>query len=182
MSPATISRGAGLIRQARFFPVIVLALLAALPAAAAERRVAVFDFELIDSSLEGAMMGKDEAQEARLDRMAPMLREDIGGLNGYEIVDTAPVQTKADASNLQNCGNCALAFAREIGADVAVIGTVQKVSNLILNINAYAFDLEGGKEIARGNADIRSNTDESWDRGLNYLFKNVLKEQLEAAR
>ena len=182
MSSSTISRGAKLIRQARFFPVILLALVAAAPALAAERKVAVFDFELIDDSLEGSMLGKNEAQEARLDRMAPMLREDIGGLDGYEIIDTAPVQAKADASNLQSCGNCALTFAREIDADVAVIGTVQKVSNLILNINAYAFDLEDGKEIARGSADIRSNTDESWDRGLNYLFKNTLKEQLEAAR
>ncbi|NDW05072.1 DUF3280 domain-containing protein [Jiella pacifica] len=182
MSAPTISRGAKLIRQARFFPVILLALVSAMPAAAAERRVAVFGFELIDSSLEGSMLGKNDAQESRVKRMAPMLREDIGGLDGYGIVDVSPVRAKADASNLQSCGNCALKFAEEVGADVAVIGTVQKVSNLILNINAYAFDLTSGKEIARGSADIRSNTDESWDRGLNYLFENILKKQLEAAR
>ncbi|WAP69335.1 hypothetical protein OH818_03290 [Jiella pelagia] len=45
MSSSTISRGAKLIRQARFFPVILLALVAAAPALAAERKVAVFDFE-----------------------------------------------------------------------------------------------------------------------------------------
>ncbi|MCE7029520.1 DUF3280 domain-containing protein [Jiella avicenniae] len=152
-----------------------------MPAAAAERKVAVFGFELIDSSLEGSMLGKNEAQEARLKRMAPMLRKDIAGLDGYEIVDVAPVADKAAGANLQSCGNCALTFAEEVGADVAVVGTVQKVSNLILNINAYAFDLSSGKEIARGSADIRSNTDESWDRGLTYLFENRLKTQLEAA-
>ncbi|WP_245396421.1 DUF3280 domain-containing protein [Jiella sonneratiae] len=161
---------------------MLLALTVAAPAVAAERGVAVFKFQLIDSSLEGAMTGRDEAQQARLRRMAPELRRDIAGLNGYDVVDVAPVAPKAEAANLQSCGNCAIGFARTVGADVAVVGTVQKVSNLILNINAYAFDVGTGKEIARGSADIRSNTDESWDRGLAYLFENFLKKQLEAAR
>lgn len=182
MFASTMCRGGGLVRQARFFPVVLVALLATGPALADDQKVAVFGFELIDSSLEGSMMGKDEAQQARLARMAPQLREAIAGLGGYESVDVAPVEPKADASNLQSCGNCALTFAREVGADIAVVGTVQKVSNLILNINAYAFDVETGKPVARGSADIRSNTDESWERGLRYLFENTLMKQLEAAR
>lgn len=182
MFASTMCRGAGLIRQARFFPVVLVAVFAAGPAMAEDDKVAVFGFELIDSSLEGAMLGKDEAQEARLARLAPELRDNIAGVGGYEIVDVGPVEAKASAANLQSCGNCALTFAREIGADIAVVGTVQKVSNLILNINAYAFDVETGKALARGSADIRSNTDESWDRGLRYLFKNTLRKQLEAAR
>ncbi|HDZ72833.1 MAG TPA: DUF2380 domain-containing protein [Aurantimonas coralicida] len=167
-------------RQARFFPV-VLALLLAAPALAAEKTVAVFDFELIDSSLEGSMIGKNPEERARLETMAPALRGDIDTLPGYASVDIAPVRDKALAQNLESCGNCALSFARTLGADIAVTGTVQKVSNLILNINAYAFDVESGQPIARGSADIRSNTDESWRRGIAYLWKNVLKKQFEAA-
>ncbi|MCB8838244.1 DUF3280 domain-containing protein [Aurantimonas sp. VKM B-3413] len=154
----------------------------AAPALAAERNVAVFDFELIDSSLEGQMLGEDSAQTARLDKMAPTLREDIGALPDFAIVDTQPVEARAKKQNLQNCGNCAVTFAKDIGADIAVIGTVQKVSNLILNINAYAFDVGTGKQIARGSADIRSNTDESWQRGIDYLWKNVLKTQFESLK
>lgn len=167
-------------RQARFFPV-VLALLLAAPALAAEKTVAVFDFELIDSSLEGSMIGKNPEEQARLETMAPALRGNIDTLPGYASVDIAPVRDKALAQNLESCGNCALSFARTLGADIAVTGTVQKVSNLILNINAYAFDVETGQPIARGSADIRSNTDESWRRGIAYLWKNVLKKQFEAA-
>ena len=182
MLASMMCRGAHLFRQARFFPVVLVALVAGSPALAAEHKVAVFDFQLIDSSLEGSMMGKDAAQTARLDTMAPQLRDDIAGLDGYTVVDTAPVEEKAADANLQNCGNCALKLAGEVGADIAVVGTVQKVSNLILNINAYAFDVKTGKAVARGSVDIRSNTDESWDRGLAYLFKNTLTKQLEAAR
>ena len=177
-----LCRGAHAGRQARLFPVVLLAMLLAVPALAADKAVAVFDFELIDSSLEGSVMGRNPTEQARLETMAPKLREAIGNLYGYRVVDIAPVRDKALSHHLESCGNCALSFAREVGADIAVIGSVQKVSNLILNINAYAFDAETGQPIARGSTDIRSNSDESWHRGIDYLWDNVLAKQLEDAR
>ena len=41
---------------------------------------------------------------------------------------------EAQASNLQACGGCDMHLAQRIGAELAITGTVQKVSNLILNI------------------------------------------------
>lgn len=142
------------------------------------KKVAIFPFELIDSSLEGDMMGENPDETARLERMAPLLREDFATLPGYEIMDTSSADEKVAGVNLQSCGNCGLTFADDLGADIAVIGTVQKVSNLIININAYVYDVDSGEQIARGSADIRSNTDQSWERGLDYLFDNVLEDQL----
>ncbi|EAU40030.1 hypothetical protein FP2506_02275 [Fulvimarina pelagi HTCC2506] len=144
------------------------------------QKVAIFPFELIDSSLEGDMLGENPDETARLQKMAPMLRDDFETLPGYEIMDTSSADEKVAGVNLQSCGNCGLTFAEDLGADIAVLGTVQKVSNLILNINAYVYDVESRKQIARGSSDIRSNTDKSWERGLHYLFDNVLKEQLES--
>ena len=51
-------------------------------------------------------------------------------------------------------------------------GTVQKVSNLILNINLYVMDADG--EERAHSADIRGNTDEAWRRGLDWLIRNRL--------
>jgi hypothetical protein len=42
---------------------------------------------------------------------------------------------------------------------------VQKVSNLILNINVYMEDAESGKMKFARSIEIRGNTDESWRRG-----------------
>jgi hypothetical protein len=42
----------------------------------------------------------------------------------------------ASAAEITNCNGCERDFALEAGADCAAWGTVQKVSNLILNINA----------------------------------------------
>ena len=182
-------------RQARLFPgvaalvTVLLAfhLTAGLPGAKAEEpqtagtaeKVAVLPFELIDSSLEGDMMGENPDETKRLERLAPMLREDFESLPHFVAIDVSAVAGKVKQVNLQACGNCGITFGEELGADIVVLGTVQKVSNLILNINAYVFDVQSGEQIARGSADIRSNTDESWQRGLNYLWENVLQRQLE---
>jgi len=57
---------------------------------------------------------------------------------------------------------------------------VQKVSNLILNINLEVRS-ESGVTRYRGSVDIRGNTDESWLRGVRRLAEN-LDEQRRAPR
>jgi Protein of unknown function (DUF2380) len=54
------------------------------------------------------------------------------------------------------------------------VGTVQKVSNVILNINLYIEDAQSGKMEFVKSVDIRCNTDESWRRGLDYMLRNYL--------
>ena len=53
-------------------------------------------------------------------------------------------------------------------------GTVQKVSNLILNINVYIREARRPNRVTAYSVDIRGNTDESWSRGLSYLVRNRL--------
>ena len=61
-----------------------------------------------------------------------------------------------------------------IGAEWAAWGTVQKVSNLILNINLYMEDAQTGKIEFAKSVDIRGNTDESWRRGLDYMIHHYV--------
>jgi Protein of unknown function (DUF2380) len=143
------------------------------PAATAAERAAVFEFEFIDTSLDGEILGMTAEEKARIAKMAPMARELLAKY-GFESVDIAPVAEKAKNSNLQSCGFCDAAMAKELGATVAVTGTVQKVSNLILNINLYFRDADTNTMEKVGSVDIRGNTDESWFRGLKYLVKNRL--------
>lgn len=135
--------------------------------------VAVFDFELIDTSLEGEMAGPQEAEAARLASLGEALRAAYARTEGYRVVDVAPVREEAQGQTLHGCRGCARTLADEIGADLAVTGTVQKVSNLILNVNVYVAD-ETGAERAFS-ADIRGNNDESWRRGLDWLIRNRLE-------
>ena len=68
-------------------------------------------------------------------------------------------------------GGCDADFAQKLGAEVSITGTVQKVSNLILNINLYARVVATREPLVAMSVDIRGNTDESWSRGLDYLVR-----------
>ena len=136
--------------------------------------VAVFDFELIDTSLEGAIRGARADEQERLARLSDQLRQLLRASGRFSLVDITPIASEALASNLQACGGCDIQLARRIGAELAITGTVQKVSNLILNMNIYVRDASSGATIAAMSADMRGNTDETWSRTLNWLVRNRL--------
>jgi hypothetical protein len=92
----------------------------------------------------------------------------------FVVIDIAPVNAAAHASNLQACGGCDVQLAQQLGADLAVTGLVQKVSALILNMNIYLRDAHTGQLITSMSADFRSNTDESWSRTMSFLLRNRL--------
>ena len=149
----------------------VLILMAAPVVADAPVLVAVFDFELIDTSLEGDRVD----EQRRLQAISEQLRERIAASARYDLVDMRPAATAVeDAGHLYGCNGCEADIARALGAALAITGTVQKVSNLILNINLYVRDAETGERRRAMSVDIRGNTDESWRRGVSYLLRNRL--------
>ncbi len=137
-------------------------------------RVAVFDFELIDNSLDGSIYGTTNAEKDRLQRTAEQLRKALEESGRYELAGIGPVAEAARGANLQACGGCDGDFAKQIGASFSITGTVQKVSNLILNISLYVRDVRSGNVIRSMSADMRGNTDKSWARAMNWLIKNRL--------
>ena len=152
---------------------IFCALVVALPLSAQARglRVAIFDFELIDTSLEGETNGPRADETARLVRLGDQLRMLVTNSGKFEVIDIAPVRTEAHKTTLQACGGCDADFAQKLGAEVSITGTVQKVSNLILNINLYARGVATKERLVAMSVDIRGNTDQSWSRGLEYLVR-----------
>ncbi|MFL5281177.1 MAG: DUF3280 domain-containing protein [Rhodopila sp.] len=145
------------------------ALLAVADARANPPSAAVFAFQLDDTSLQGSITGETDGDRARLARLDAQLRDALARSGRY-----APVAAPAmpDGSPAWMCDGCELDAARRMAADVSVIGWVQKVSNLILNINLVMRDVATGQRIAAGSVDIRGDTDESWTRGLSYLLRN----------
>jgi hypothetical protein len=154
--------------------VVALILSVASPALAEPLKIAVFDFELLDTSLQGEMNGPQAEEQRRLTDAAGQLRKALLESGKYAVLDIAPVNAAAHASNLQACGGCDVTYAQQLGADLAVTGLVQKVSALILNMNIYVRDAHTGRLITAMSADFRSNTDESWSRAMAYLLRNRL--------
>ena len=133
---------------------VIIALVAGCATAADQpvSQVAFFGFQLINTSLQSTT--PEEGQRIR--SIPPDLENAVA------------------AAPITNCNGCERDFALKAGADLAAWGTVQKVSNLILNINVYMEDARANKMVFVKSVDIRGNTDESWQRGLDYLLRHYL--------
>jgi hypothetical protein len=153
---------------------IALILLVSAPAHAQPAKIAVFDFELVDTSLQGEVDGPRADEQRRLREAGDQLRKALADSGKFIVLDIAPVYAAAHASNLQACGGCDVKYAQQLGADLAITGVVQKVSNLILNMNIYLRDTHTGRLVAAMSADFRGNTDVSWSRTTSYLLRNRL--------
>jgi len=142
---------------------------------AAIPKVALTNFELISNSQEPTT----DAERARMKMLRGELEDLLTKSGRFQIVPLSPeLQKKVDARpNIPGCGGCQYEWGREAGVDQVIWVTVQKVSNLILNINVYIDDVNEHKPLFGTSVDIRSNTDESWQRGIRFLVKyNILNE------
>jgi hypothetical protein len=144
------------------------------PAIADSPKTAVFDFEFLDTSLQGEKEGPRPEEQARLAKITDQLRNGLAQSGKFTVVDISPVRAAAHNSNLQACGGCDAQLAKQVGAELAITGVVQKVSNLILNITIYVRNVETGQPVTVMNADMRGNTDESWSRTMDFLLRNRL--------
>jgi len=136
-------------------------------------KLAVFDFELIDTSLPGEFYGSKPELE-RLQRIADQLRRELADSGRFQLLDIAPVNAAAHGSNLQACGGCDVKLAGQLGADLEITGIVQKVSNLILNLSIFLRDVHTENLLMVASVDMRGNTDESWSRAMSWLVRNRL--------
>jgi hypothetical protein len=138
-------------------------------------RVAFFGFELINTSLEP--MRKEE--DARTVMVGEQFRQMLEESDRYQFVTLSDELKKkiAQSSEISGCNGCQIDWARQAGADVAAWGTVQKISNLILNINLNMDCAKDGRHYFSRSVDIRGNTDESWRRGIRYLVRHYLLDE-----
>lgn len=159
-----------MLGNSRFGRPAALAILCCISASAMAdpASIAVFDFSLVNTS----PAASTPAEMARLQRMSNDLRDMLAASGRYVPVDLGPVRDKLrDEPAIKDCNGCERDLARTLDAEFAAYGWVQKVSNLILNVNLVIEDAKTGRVIKAGSVDIRGNTDESWSRGLKYLLR-----------
>lgn len=153
-----------------------ISVLTAAPALAGPPKIAVFDLELIDTSLE-AGRGDNADQAHRLESASAELRRLLAESGQVEIVELAPEAAEIrKQAPLHKCNGCDEDIARRLGADLEVVSIIQKTSNLILSFASTIKDVRTQKVIRVGQVDIRGNTDETWLRGIRWLVKNRLLE------
>jgi hypothetical protein len=115
-----------------------------------------------------------DAERARLVRTGQEFTQQLAASGRFKIMQTSDaLQAKiAGGQAIGECGGCEIDYGRALGADFVAWIRVQKVSNLILNMNVYIADVKSGRTVLTKSVDLRGNTDDSWSRSLKYLVKN----------
>jgi hypothetical protein len=142
--------------------------------ASSPKSVAVLNVQFLNDHAD--LEPTTDAERARLASIVPLFKAKLETSGQYRIVSIpADVQAKIDAGpEIGSCGGCEYDYGKQVGAEYAAWIVVQKVSDLILNMNVYIGDVAARKLTFARSVDIRGNTDESWTRGLTYLVKNYL--------
>lgn len=114
------------------------------------------------------------AEQQRMGDIAAAFKSRLEGSGRYDVLLPPPQLARRIATGQSpgSCNGCEIAYAKEIGGNLVAWIMVQKVSNLILNLNLYVGEVETNKMTFVHSVDIRGNTDESWHRSLAYLLDN----------
>ncbi|MGC3939789.1 DUF3280 domain-containing protein [Roseobacter sp. EG26] len=138
----------------------------------AQEKVAFFGLTLLDTSLQTTELGQDPAELERLAAVEKIIADRFEQ-EGYVLLELDPVRKDIDRYvNLAKCYGCDTRIATKLGADFALVGEVQKTSNLILSMNLQLRAADTGELVKGGVVEIRGNNDESWYRGMRYILKN----------
>ncbi|ARE39090.1 hypothetical protein RGUI_0949 [Rhodovulum sp. P5] len=134
--------------------------------------VAFLGIVFLDTSTEGAYFGERPDELARIALLEDAVRDRFA-MEGFTLMDLSPIaQQLENTVNPANCYGCEVRMGRKLGATYVLVGEVQKVSNLILSMNLVMREVETGQMVRGQSVDIRSNTDDSWLRGIRYILKN----------
>jgi hypothetical protein len=154
----------------------ILAALAGAVDRTAPVALAVFDFELEDTTA-AAAGNLAPTDAAHLAEVTNGVRQALEQSGRYRLVDVAGADAAtAKARALRDCDGCDVAIARTLGADQSLIGVVRRVSRTEYTIGFQVRDSRTGAVVARGDSGLRMGADYSWTRGAVRLVADRLIE------
>ncbi len=146
---------------------------------AAEKSIAVLEIELLKSDLSGDATPEETA---RLLSIAEQMREHFREA-GYAVSDSARSRSASEEVSkrqyLHSCNGCERRIGEALGAEWVLVGWVQIVSQLIINLNVVVREVDTGAIVAQAFVDLRGNTDKSWRRATQFLLEEVLQERMQ---
>jgi hypothetical protein len=135
--------------------------------------IAVLNCGLIDDNAAYNDADTNRAQAARIEMVSNTVRAQLDASQRYRVADNGRasdlIARLGAAQDLTACDGCARQVGRALGVEQVGVCWVQKVSNLILNLNLRVEDVASGKTLFQRSVDIRGNTDLSWQRGATAL-------------
>jgi len=162
-----------IVRALAFVFISALLLSGPVRAQSAEQSIALLDCTLIDDNAAYNDADTNRIQSERLSMISNALRDDLRERTPLVIADNAQasdlIASLQRGQDINACNGCELRVARKLGVSRVGVCWVQKISNLILNMNLRVEDANSGATLFQRSVDIRGNTDQSWRRGAKAL-------------
>jgi hypothetical protein len=163
---------------------LTLALSLASSAQSTPKSIVVMDFDLQDdTAIQGGPVDA-EGQEKRLRLILAELKRQLADKNLYRVIDNpgiaAAIAKEKEKTALSECNGCETDIAKNASAERVMVGWVQKVSNLIININVGVKDVASNQILYVRSADLRGNTDDSWLRAVRRLARDIEEHKLHS--
>lgn len=152
--------------------------------AGALRSLTVLDFELVDDQNNPLTKA---AQVVRLRNATAQLQRELAEQGLYRIVDPAPSQAllgrlREQQEFLYRCDDCAAQVGTLLGVELVMVTWVQKVSELILNLNVQILDVKTEQVVFTKSVDMRGNDDVSWMRAVHFLVRDMAEKRARNPR
>ena len=144
----------------------------AVPAAtSAPIKLAIFDFELADTSAAPAATPSDGTELAKT---TEAVRELLTQSGRYAAV---PISSDTDAvknHTVRDCDGCDARIALDLGADQSLVGVIGRVSRTEYTVSFSLRDARTGAVVAGADSGLRMGANYSWSRGAARLIRDRL--------
>lgn len=162
---------------------LVACLLWTSPSWAEVPTLVVLDFDLLEDHPDAS---RAIDQQRRLEAVRTGFIEGVREHELYRVVDLSPAREmldrfKSQRANIYTCASCQVEIGKAVGARYVAAGWVQKVSNLILNINIEIREVDADRVVLNKSVDIRGNTDRSWRRGMAFMVRDFVQRREQDA-
>jgi hypothetical protein len=140
-------------------------------------KLALFPFELEDSSAAAGYVAPDDIDREQLRLSTEEARRLIAESGRYQLVDVGAMNNEAaKAGKLRDCDGCEAKLAAGLNADQSMIGIVTRVSRTEYAVTYKLRDARSGAIVAVEQTDLRMGANVAWSRGARWLIENRLLE------
>lgn len=159
-----------------------LALLSVVPpihvshaADAAPVKIAVFDFELEDTSAGGGIVPPDEHDIAYLKQATDEAKRWLAQSGRYSVVETSSLDDEPiKAHKMRYCSGCIGPITQKLGAEQALIGTITRINRTEYTLQVEFFDARTSASVSNYYTNLRMGANYAWPRGVTWLMQNQI--------
>jgi hypothetical protein len=131
-------------------------------------KLAIFDFELEDTS---AAMSEIASDATELANATGAIRQLLARSGRYQVVATGDAVKKG---NLHDCDGCDAAIALKLGADQSLVGVIRRISRTEYTFRYQLRDARTGDLISAGESGLRMGANYSWSKGAVRVISDRL--------